>query len=284
MKNENLEKQIIVTNLKERGFLLPIGIFDGKVLKRDFALRELGYLIEKAIGKFKKQNEGMPSTAVVSKVVSLLLSRLGGEDWNYTPDDSPDLEIESFIKLGKMWFADIYFIYAMARLEEIGPEYKIGFACQFCGFTGEMTCDLNSMEVSCVVDQSLLRRKVNLVKGIKYRDGSIKKSVFIQPMLWTNMVTNEVNEAGGDALLMKLHFIKHCVIGVDGIDDPIVLDESELATLRKIDIEKIANEINRINIGPSLTAKGLCPNEDCQAPFVWPIDWDYDNFFTISSQ
>lgn len=277
------DNRILVTNPKDRGLVLPIGVFDGKVLKRDFALRDMGFPIERSIGRFKKMNESLPNTAIVSKLVSLCTSHIGGEPMEYHPDDSPELEVEALIRIGKMFFADVYYIYVMTRIAELGPEYDTGFACQRCGFTGKMISDLTTMKVSCVQDQSILRREVPLLKGLKFRDGTIKKKVYIQPMLWANMVTNEVKEAGGDSLLMKLHFIRHCVVGVEGVDEAIHLAEPELETLRKIDIERIAYEINAVNIGPSLIAEGNCPNEECKVPFLWPIDWDYDSFFTIAS-
>lgn len=277
------DKRIQVTNPKDRGMVLPIGIFDGRVLKRDFALREMGFLVERSIGRFKRMNESLPNTAVVSKLVSLCTSNVAGEPMEFNPDDSPEKEAEALIRIGKMFFADVYYIYVMIRIAELGSEYDTGFSCPNCGFAGKMTSDLNTMKVSCVQDPSVLRREVPLLKGLKYRDGTIKKKVYIQPMLWANMVTNEVKEAGGDSLLMKLHFIRHCVIGVEGVEESIHLAEPELETLRKIDIERIAHEINAINIGPSLVAEGNCPQEDCQAPFLFPIDWDYDHFFTIAS-
>jgi len=277
------DKRIKLTNPKERGNVLPIGIFDGRTLKRDFSIREMGFPIERSIGRFKRLNESMPNTAIVSKLVSLMTSNLAGEPLDYSPEDDPQKEAEALIKIGQMFFADVYYIYVMVRIAELGPEYDVGFACQHCGFSGKMTTDLNTMKVSCVQDPSVLRREVPLLKGLKYRDGTIKKKIYIQPMLWANMVTNEVKEAGGDSLLMKLHFIRHCVVGVEGVEEAIHLDESELDTLRKIDIERIAHEINAVNIGPSLIAEGNCPVDDCKAPFMWPIDWDYDAFFTIAS-
>lgn len=281
--NSETEK-VKVTTLKELGRVLPIGIFNGGVFKRDFTLREMGYPIDKAIGRFKRLNENLPNTAVVSKLVSLLASSIGGEQLEFTPDDNEQQEAEALIKIGQMFLADVFYIYVMARIEEIGSKYKIDFVCSNCGFISDkMETDLNEMDVSVVHDKSVLRREVPLSQGVHYRDGTIKKSVFIQPMLWANMVTNEVKEAGGDSQLMKLHFVKHCIVGVEGVEEAIALTEPELDSLRKIDIENISYEINKINVGPSLRAVGKCPVKGCEMPFLWSVNWDYDHFFTISS-
>jgi len=276
------DARVVETNPKDRGFNLPIGVFNGGGLKRDFTLREMGYPIEKAIGIFKGRNDTLPNTAVVSKVVSLVVSKLGGETLDFKPDDDEQREADAMIKIGGLFLADVYYIYVMARIEELGVDYEVDFACSDCSFTGKMIVDLNTMKVNTVQDTSVLRREVPLVKGIKHRTG-LKKSVFIQPMIWANMVTNEVKEAGGDPGLMKLHFIRHCVIGVEGESESAPLTDEEMSSLRKIDIEIIGRAISEVNIGPSLIAKGDCPNPDCKTPFLARIDWDYDNFFTISS-
>ncbi|NIY18208.1 MAG: hypothetical protein GWM98_26760, partial [Nitrospinaceae bacterium] len=186
----------------------------------------MGYPIERALGRFKAANETMPNTAIVSRLVSLMTSTIGGEPWEFTPEDTPQDEAESLIKVGQLFFADVYYIYVIIRIQELGPEYEVGFACQRCGYAGKMTADLNTMDVHCVQDPSVLRREVPLLNGIRFRDGTIKKKVYIQPMVWANMVTNEMKEVGPDPLLLKLHFIKHCVIGVEGVEEAIHLDES----------------------------------------------------------
>ncbi len=284
-----LDTRVEITNPKDRGFVLPVGIFDGKVPKRDFSLREMEYPVEKAIGRFRRLNPDLPSTATVTKVVSLMLTSLAGKPVNFQPDDTEEQEAEAFIQIGGMFLADVYYIYVMARIEELGTDYEIEYGCSGCNFTGKMTIDLNTMDVHAVNDLSILRRKVSLLKGIKCRNGNLEKTVLVQPMVWANMVTKELNEFSGNQQLMKLHFIKHCVVGVDGFQDgngkQIIapLSDEELASLRKIDIEILGRDIDSTNIGPKLIVEGKCPNEDCKAPFLWPIDWEYDSFFTISS-
>jgi hypothetical protein len=283
----NYEDSIHVTNPQERGFLLPIGVIDGVNLRRDFALRELGYPIEKAVGQFKKRNPTLPSTMIITKVISLTLSKLAGEEWKYSPDDDLETEMEATIKVGQMFLADVYYIYVMLRIQELSEKYKFGnYACSSpqCGHTGEIIFDLNQMDVTTVKDLKVLRRKVPLLHGIKFRDGSVKKAVYIQPMLWVNMTTNELAEAAGDPSLMKLHFIRYCVVGVEGFDGDITLTDEEMASLRKYDIEKLAAEINAINIGPAFIVQGTCPGKNCDEEFLFPVDWEYENFFAISSQ
>jgi hypothetical protein len=279
-----LDPRIQVTTVEEQGYSLPIGVPGANgVLEKGFSLKDLETPIERAIGKFRQANHNKPTTVLVSKVIGLLLNDLGGEKFEHTPEDTIEEAAIKLQKISTCFLPDVYYIYTMARINELGNEYKIPWLCGNCGFTGTITVDLNTMQVHTCNDPSYLKKEVELVKGFKFRDQSIRKKVVVSPMLWMHMESAEALECGNDPLLLKLHFMSKCIVGVEGFDGSLVLTQDEVNSFRKIDIEKVSTEISNMNLGPSMTLNGNCPNETCNIPFSYPVDWDNDNFFSITS-
>ena len=272
-----------IVTAEDLGFTLPIGVIRGGERSRDFSLKEHGWETEKAVGEWKKINHGKPSTAVITKLIALLLDSLGGEPFEHKPGDTADVEAKRMGEVSSLYSADVFYIYSKLRMEELGNDYVTPFVCENpkCNFVAEeMIHDLGSMEVTCVEDISNLEVEVDLIKGIRYRDGSIRKKLTISPMLWMGMDSSSIigNE---DELLVKLYFITKGVTGVEGVDKSIVLLPDELKSLRKIDIERLDREINNISLGPSFVSRGNCPS--CKAPQIFRLDWSYDHFFGVSS-
>ncbi|MCK5019300.1 MAG: hypothetical protein KAS32_19730 [Candidatus Peribacteraceae bacterium] len=272
-----------IVTAKDLGFTLPIGVIRGGGRDRSFSLKEHGYDTEKALGEWKKLNHGKPTTAVVTKLIALLLDSLGGEPFEHLPGDPLDVEAKKLGDVSSLYSADVFYIYSRARIEELGNEYITPFVCEkeTCNFTAEeMIHDLDSMEVTCVEDISELEKEVPLVKGIRFRDGSIRKKLIVSPMLWHGMDSSGII-GKEDELLVKLYFISKCVTGVEGNDGAIVLLPDELKSLRKIDIEILDREINSISLGPSFVSRGNCP--ECNDHQIFRLDWSYNHFFGVSS-
>lgn len=284
METQEKKSGITKTTVKDAGFSLPIGMFDGHKLNKGFSLGELGFDRERALGKFKVKIEGQPNTNIVTKLLALMLKSLGGNPWNHPIDCDSEREETDMLKISALYQADVFFMYVKARIEELGPDYAIQYLCPHCKFQGKLTMDLNELDVNRVDNAALLSQKVPLLKGFKKRgSGENQRIVTINPMLWVNMTTEEASEAGSDQTLMKLHFISKCTTyeGPDG--EPMMLTEEELGSLRKIDTETIARKINDTNIGVDMMLRGKCPGKSCGYPFAIPVDWDYDHFFSIAS-
>lgn len=284
MSTEITQPEVRKIIVKEAGFSLPIGIYDGKTLHKGFSLREYGFDRERALGEFKVRIEGQPNTVIVTKLLALTLKTLIGEAFEHSLDFEQVQEERDLLKISAMYQADVFFMYLKVRIEELGPEYAIQFLCPSCKYEGKLTMDLNELDVNCVDDPSLLSQKVPLLIGFKYRGTEErKKIVTISPMLWINMTTKEAAKAGSDQTLMKLHFISKCTTFDGPNGEPMLLTDGELGSLRKIDTEIIARQIDKTNIGVNMTLKGKCPGENCDFPFAIPVDWDYDHFFSIAS-
>ena len=282
----SIDDRLVVKSIKECGLNLPIGqLVKGKFMK-GFHLdpRGLDYDHEKEIGQFRQRNDPLPNTRVVNKALTLLVNSVAN-----VPLIPPDLtdplqqETQAMMTVSNMFMADVYYMWIMARIDELGKDYKSPFKCFYpkCKKEGEINSDLFEMDVYCVTKPSILETEVDLEKGFRFRDGTIKKRVTLSALRWSAVEHPGMIAAGNDAILTKLHFIHQAITGVDGIDEPIILDESELGTLRKVDTNRLGNVVNNVNLGPSLTLIGKCPF--CGAPFMWPLNWDYDDFFSMSS-
>lgn len=284
MSTEIVKPEIRTLSVKDAGFSLPIGVFDGKTLHKGFSLMELGFNRERALGQFKVRIEGQPNTVIVTKLLALVLKNLAGKPFEHPTEIEQAQEEIDLLRISAMYQADIFYMYLKARIEELGPEYAIQFFCSNCKFEGKLTMDLNALDVNYVDDPALLTQKIPLLRGFKARGtGELKKLVSIAPMLWINMTTPEAAEAGSDQTLMKLHFISKCTTYDGPNGEPMLLTDDELGSLRKIDTETIAKQIDKTNIGVNMTLKGKCPGTNCNYPFAIPVDWDYDHFFSIAS-
>lgn len=278
------DERLQVKSVRELGFNLPIGQVMGGEFRRGFAFNEYSYDLEKDVARFCRQHEGIPNTRVVTKVLSLCLNQLGGEPLvSPSVQDPIQREVESMQKVGQLFMADVYYLWIRLRMEELGTDYRSPFVCLSCGHQGEFLTDMESMDVFCVKDPSILETKVSLFKGLKFRDGTVKKAVMVNPVRWCNVDTNEMAAVGNEPNSLKLHFVRAAITGVEGMAEPVSLTDSEIGSLRKIDVEKLAAAVNHTNLGPSLTLQGTCPNPECKSPFTWPLNWDYDHFFSTTS-
>ncbi len=278
------DERLKVKSVRELGFNLPIGWLDGGEFKRGFTLAEYDFELEKDVARFRRMNENIPNTRVVTKVLSLCVSTLGGKPL-VPPNvvDPAEREITAMQKIGQLFMADVYYLWIRLRMEELGNDYKSPFQCMACGRTGEFVTDMDTMDVFCVTDASILQQEVTLFKGLKYRGGVVKKSVIVNPVRWCHIETEEMASVMNEPTSLKLHFIRHAITGVHGESEPVILMDEEVGSLRKIDVEKLSDAVNHTNLGPSLTLVGACPEMECKAPFIWPLNWDYDHFFSTTS-
>lgn len=278
------DERLQVKSVKELGFNLPIGHIENGNFVRGFTLGEYGWEQESELAMFRRLNEGASNTQIVTKVLSLCVKSLGGQSLVPSEITQPEeREAAAMIKIGQLFMADVYYLWIRLRIEELGDQYRAPFICMHCRKQGELLTDIQTMDVYTVKDPSILQRKVPLSKGILWRNGIVKKNVTLTPIHWIDVSGPDMGEIFADEVALKLHFIKHAITGAEGIDEAVVISEPELRSLRKIDIETLAEVVNHTNLGPSMTLFGSCTNPECRKPFTWPLDWDYDNFFSTSS-
>ena len=271
-----------IKKLKDLGARLPIGVLREGVLLKDFSLREYFSPLEKAFGKWKVEHAADPNSTHLTKLLALLLTKLGGESFLHNPDDDPPDAAKEMYRISQCYMPDVIYMYVFARVQELGHELKYPIA-HGCGYVGTADYDLRELEVVCCEDPSELLRSIQLVHGVKH-GGEICKKAYVQPMKWYHMETPEAEEAQKDLTLMKLYLTERSMMLETKVKDEIVQvvpNELSLSTLRKLDTELLARGVSDLNLGARLVSEGKCPK--CKEDFFQPMDWTYDNFFDESS-
>lgn len=271
-----------IRKLKELGARMPIGILHEGVLRKDFELREFYSPLEKALGKWKVARAADPNSTHLTKLLALLLTKLGGEPFSHSPDDDEADAAKEMYRISQCYMADVIYMYIFARVQELGHDLKYPIV-HGCGYVGDAEYDLRELEVVCCDDPAELLRPVDLVHGVKY-NGKRWKKAHVQPMKWFRMESEEAESAQADMTLMKLHLIENSVLIETKVKDQIVHLEPDplaLSTIRKIDTAMLGRGVTDLNLGARLVSEGKCPK--CKEDFFQPMDWTYDNFFDESS-
>lgn len=281
--------------LNDLGDSFPIGVVDyhegKKILKKSFELRDLPTENEKALGRFRKQNERSKvlEMLTVTKLMSLMFSDIAGEKVDFSNLGSNVITPEAvgLFKVNNLYVADVFYAYCRARINEMGDESPFPLTCPSCGHTEVIQLDLTTMDVLCVDDPEDLDIEVELYHGFDSPNGGKIKKVYVTPQRWGDLCSDEFGECGDDEILMKLYFIEKSTkykFKKDGKELESPLGPNDMKQLKKVDREKIATVISTLNVGPSFTIDGKCPNPNCNLEFPVSIDWRYADFFSISSQ
>lgn len=289
---EEQKPEFTIQTVAELGHVLPIGQIDKRgVLQKGFAFREeMSWQIDKAVARYKKQlkEAGQPGTKLVTKVLALMLTDLCGESFDHNESDSEEKAAQKILRVSSCYMADVWYMWLCLRIQEIGEDLVLPFRhlAPNCNFFGKSKYDLSTMKVVCTSDIGALARQANLIKGIKFRDGTIFKQLEVHPLNFFVMESPEAMEASEEESLLKLLFIEK---GARAIvtnpktkeTSPVNLDSREIGSLRKIDIEVLHAETRKLDIGPSLISEVKCGG--CEIELKQPIDWTYDSFFSLSS-
>jgi len=267
------------TTLEELGPVLPIGISTkGGGLNKSFDLFNFNTGKEREIGKERGKNETMASQVTI--VLSNMLSALG---------DNVDFEelkpADRKLKIGQMYMADVFYMYVYCRVQALGDRIEFeNVSCpQQCGgpnfnFVGH----LNSTEVTTVDTEEDLLWDYELKRPVKLR-GKVVEHLTLTTQRWMNLL----NLKGGSIKLAKIYAVRGSVVGLVGLEEfdranPTELIDAEVDQISKLDLEGLANGLNRLQVGPKMTLEGACPN--CESKFVHLLDWQYDSFFSTSFQ
>lgn len=286
---EDVGEGFSIHTLEDWGPRMPIGNLSNGALRKDFSLKDLEYPQERALGKFKAANIGAPYQKVVTKLLTLLLSKLGGESYEYIPGGEDDTEAEAaaMYLISKCYMADVIYMYVFARVQELGPELVYPLV-HTCGYIGKAQYDLSQMKVIVCDDPAALGKEVELIHGMRQANGNRQKRVMMQPLQWFDMESPESLEMQGDETLLKLHLIKHStliekVVKRDRAEkiEHVIPSDDEIFSLRKIDIEQMWKEYEDLNLGAQLVSEGKC--KQCKKEYFQPVDATYESFFTTAS-
>lgn len=272
------------TTLGELGASLPIGVVDGKVLKKDFTLRPYKSWVDRTLGLWREANQGKHIALLVAKYMSLVVESAGGVTYPLTTERD-SLPAQEFAFHG-WWYADVMYAYLYSRVQTVGSKIAVPYSCPMrtasgparCDAAGIKIADLNSIEVDVAESPSELEVWVDLTRGFQLRKGQTCKKLKLRPIKFRAQMLAGSGAVGVDSVGYN-HF-RDAVCAVDCIEGEYVLIDQEIDEIEKIDTLRVDRQANKVAAGASLRTHLDCPK--CGAKIVNALDWDFDSFFDSS--
>ncbi len=273
--------------VSECGYKLPIGVLstNGKGLVRDFTLRPYKSSVDRHIADWVETNESKysrPGTLIaarVSKFVSLICSQVGDVAWALDKDKNSTPEQE--LAVYGMWYADVMYVYFMARIASLGKDYEYPYICpdKKCAANkgSKITFDLSTADVDILEPNDPLQKWVELKFPFKNRAGRLVKKFRIEPARWH--ITLQPDFYGKSADGVSYTILQDCVRGIDGQDGRYELTTDEIDEINHADVINIDRQTKSLAPGIDLQTKIECI---CGRLIVNPLNWTPDFFFGSS--
>jgi hypothetical protein len=241
--------------------------------KKDVVIRPWRMKEEKELGKLREETKGESMSVYVSMVLGSLCTNIGENDFSNMKDP------EKRLRISQMFMGDVFTAYCLVRLKAMGKNIELKPTCVVCDHTFPFTADLESVEVTIADSLEDCLWTYELTEPIVVRNKERKK-LTIGPLRWFTM--ENINNNSINLGMAKAATIVGSIYKFD--DEEIVVDNSEIDEMVKVDIENLITGINEKALGPNMSVEGNCPRGICKREFIYPIDWSFDSFFGISSQ
>lgn len=269
-------------SLSELGAKLPIGMQSGDAVFRDFTVKPWRMLEEKALAKAKKDTPGMNMGTYVSTIVSYMCPQLGSH--THAPKDASLKELaERRIHISNMHMADIWYVYVYIRREALGDELILKLKCPRCKEPFDWTGSLGSINVKVPEALEDAMFPYVLKRPVQIRGKNVESFV-CGPSSWDVIEQVSMNPDEGVA---KETTIRASVYRLNDETERTYLSIGDLDQLTKRDVEGLADAINTKHVGPSmaidLDGDYPCPKCSYAEKRPVPINWNYDDFFGVSS-
>jgi hypothetical protein len=260
----------LIETLAERGASLPIGQAGARweLVARNWTTR-----YERELSKSSKGRSNMARR--VSLVVATLFKKFGPHVW----DDDTDIEDRKAV-LSKMYSADMFYAYCFLRREALGEELKLKIRCGSCRKEFEWLADLDTLEIHSPKEHTDLFWTYTLRNPVDLRGVHVEK-FRIGPQRWS-MLENNIHDVEKDMGAAKISGVCSSICGFNDDAKDIELGPNELDDVSKYDFEYILSELNVRFWGPKMGVELECV--ECKTELVQMIPWDYNDFFSISSQ
>lgn len=261
--------------LKDLGPKLPLGFVgsDGAPCG-DLACKPWRGREEREVGKLR--GESREEGDFPTKLLAYMYERMG-------PHDFTTMSMaEKQVVISQMFFGDALYAYVWLRTQCIGPELTLDLTCQNCAFEFKFAADLETSEVRTAPDTEAVAWEYDLQHPFEVR-GKKAAAFELAPSRWVTMqqaAKATFDNGAHNANATKLDIMRSCISGVAGVG-PMVLTMAELDDMAKIDIERLASQIDEHEIGPDMLVSEKCPR--CRRSVRVSLDWDYASFFEISS-
>lgn len=259
----------------ELGMRLPVGVgpFDGsaaRTLQLDF--RDWSGKDDRKIGAMRQARPGQGDADLVEMILAEFVTKWGHHDFTRMSED----ERRNVLTMAPS--GDIFHAWTMLRIENLGPELQMTFACGNCQKDIVFETDAEEIEEKVPVSPTAdLTEKIVTRKGFMYQ-GARRRETTIAPVLWKTYygINSNVRTSVTD---LKLMVIEGAVVGLEGVEGQIILPPTSVDTLTKYDIELLARRIEERQLGPELSLDFRCPH--CDVRMIRPVSWEYDVFFSV---
>lgn len=260
--------------MAERGPVLPLGIGDtGGTLHQDLSVRPWRMKEERELGALRDEHKSANLAEYVSMVLATMCTRLG-------PHDMDGMKFaERRLVIGQMFMADVFYAYVWLRIQALGADLPIKFNPRWSAEAVTVHADLNTVEVVSAKSVEEASWQYELKNPIEIRGVEVTEFKLAPPR-WSTLESIEAIGGGSnDTGLQKSALIRSSVVECEGISGSLMLTDSELDELTKLDIETLTRLMDDKNLGPVMVVEGKHRGN----PYRVPIDWGYDSFFAISS-
>lgn len=262
--------------MQEYGSNLPIGIYDGQALHKEFEARPVTFQVEKSISetwhRFRRKGGAMATPFdYVLHVLSHTIESLAGKDFQKMKHQ------QRLNVLKKMYDGDPWYIFAWVRNLSLGNEMVFNdIKCFHCGDTIEsFVADLNTLEIATIENVDGLRKKVVLTDGFEYLGRDNCKNLIIEPVT----VQAHLRGANKSPFEASIEQICESVVAVEDRQD-ITLSDAAVASMSKADRDYLLDEIDRHSGGPDWRVE--VDNCSCGQSFHIGLPAVYDDFFKRS--
>lgn len=277
---ESEVKEAFKTTLADQGAKLPLGVLKDGRISKNFSVKKWRTRDEIELGEKVPQNASLGQH--VTLVVANMCSVVGPYNFGEMSDEERELAIRG------MYMADVFYIYTYLRRQTMGNKLHLDITCskQGCGVQFPYAGNLDTIEVSAVEDIDSILWQYKLIEPVEIRREKVTHFQMAYPK-WDLMF--EAADVTNQAML-KAMTIRATIVGLNDSNEPVMLTTEEIFDMGKRDFEQIQEALNDNFYGPKMAVAGECTKGVCSKyktgghPFLYPINWRYEDFFGASSR
>lgn len=267
------------TTLAALGAKLPLGTVDPTTgqLTKEIAHGAWTLKTEKALAKLREGMKRATMGAFGAAVVGTLYTQLGG----VRPMQDPHGWNRTMLDINQMWLGDVLYAYVWLRCQAIDYEFKFDTTCPRCAWPAkDVVADLAQLDVRIADSLKEVQWVYTLRNPVTIRGKTIE-TLLLGPCRWSAIESAAGGGVGVDQGVVKSAMIYSSIHAVPALEGLAVAEE-ELEVLSKRDLEYISAEIDTRNVGPVMRV--IIPCKRCKEDYERPINWTFDNFFSVSSR
>jgi len=260
-------------DLKDYGIKLALGIPDkAGYYHKDLAFRRWNLKMNEEL-KRKQRQKGKGALTFfqyVAVVLSEMCTRIGPHDFTQMEEN------DRLAAIYHMYHGDVLQAYVLLRYETMGEEIDVNLNCPRCGWKTSFCGDLNTLPIRSADKIEDIEFEYKLREPFEIR-GEMAETILFTQNRWFSM--KNIDTANLEK--MESTIVLGSIKSVNGKDMALV--DGELNEIGKRDFETILKLVNDNSLGPDMSIDAVCDRLICNNQWKVPIDWTYDNFFSVTS-